>query len=201
MVSRNVIRRFSRLLVLIGIASAAVAVAPGTALAERVTATLKFVDGNGQRAPIRRATVEIWRRYGSPFPTWRNDFTVTTDESGSFDVTVPTVGAGAVYGLRVYAINDAAIVRFRDRPQDAMYEQPGPPGAAIQKVSNGASDVLEFNWDFTDPGTAAYYNMADALLYGRDYAVARRAQGETEIIKQVTVSVQPDTADTEGPHA
>ena len=169
------------------------------ALAERVTATLKFVDGNGQKAPIRRATVEIWRKYGSFIPVWHDDFTVTTDESGRIDFTVPPsadVGPGAVYGLRVYATNDAAIVRFRDRPQDAMYAQPGPPGAAIQLVSNSPSDVLDFSWDFIDPATAAYYNIADALLYGRDYALARRAPGETEMIKQVTVSVQPDTGDT-----
>jgi hypothetical protein len=179
-----------RTLVLVGALAVAAAAAPGIASAERVKATLTFVDGNGQPSPIRRATVEIWRKYGSFIPTWRNDFTVTTDDSGSFDVTIPTVGAGAVYGLRVYAINDAAIVRFRDRPTDAMYEQPGPPGAPIQKVSNSPSDVLDFSWKFTDPATVAYYNIADALIYGRDYALARRAPGEPEIIKQLTVSVE-----------
>jgi hypothetical protein len=90
----------------------------------------------------------------------------------------------------VYAINDAAIVRFRDRPQDAMYEQPGPPGAPIQRVSSGSSAVLDFSWTFTDLATAAYYNAADALIYGRDYALARRAPGEPEIIKQLNVMVQ-----------
>jgi hypothetical protein len=189
MVSGRRFPRFARLLFLIGIVSAAVAVAPGTALAERVKATLTFADGNGQNSEIRRATVEIWRRYGSPFPTWRNDFTVTTDESGSFDVTVPTVGAGAVYGLRVYAINPAAIVRFTDRPQDAFYQQPGP-GAGTQLVSNGASDVLDFSWNFVDPGAAGGYNIADALLDGRDYALTRRAPGETEPIDPLNVILQ-----------
>ena len=113
--------RSARLLVLIGIVSVVVAAAPQMALAERVKATLTFTDGNGGERPIRR-------------------------ESGTIDFEVPPsewLGPGAVYGLRVYAINPAAIVRFLDRPQDAMYAQPGPPGAEIQKESNSPSGVLE----------------------------------------------------------
>jgi len=182
--------RFARLLVLVGVVSVAVTAAPGVAFAERVTATLTFADGTGQPAPIRRATVEIWRKYGG---FWHGDFTTTTDELGRVNVSVPTAGAGTEYGLRVYAINDAAIVRFRDRPTDAMYSEPGPPDAPIRRVSNGASDVLDFSFGFTDLATVAYYNAADALIYGRDYALARRAPGEPEKpepIKQVNVMVQ-----------
>ena len=187
--------RSARLLALVGIMSVAVSVAPQIALAERVTATLTFVDGNGDEQPIRRATVEIWRKHGL-VSVWHNDFTVTTNELGKIDFAVPAsewLGPGAVYGLRVYAINPAAIVRFLDRPQDAMYAQPGSPGAEIQRVSNSQSGTLEFSFEFTDPATIAYYNAADALLYGRDYALARQAQGqpgEPDIIKQVTVMVQ-----------
>ena len=184
--------RFARLTVVVGIVLAGASVAPGMASAERVKATLTFADGNGGQSPIRRATVEIWRRYGA-IPMWHDDFTVTTDESGSFDFIVPPsleVGPGAVFGLRVYATNDAAIVRFRDRPQDAMYAQPGPPGAPIQRVSSGSSAVLPFSYGFTDLATVAYYNAADALIYGRDYALAHQAPGETEIIKQITVMPQ-----------
>src|SRR5262249_40098212 len=154
--------------------------------------TLTFADKTGQPAPIRRATVEIWRKSGF-FGIWSNVSTVATDEDGRIDVTVPSAGAGAEYGLRVYAINDAAIVRFRDRPTDAMYSEPGPPGAPIRRVSTGASAVLDFSFPFTDLATVAYYNAADALLYGRDYALARRAQGlpgEPDAIKQVNVSVE-----------
>ena len=57
--------RFARFFVLIGIVSVAVAAAPGVAWAERVKATLTFADGNGQPSPIRRATVEILRKYGA----------------------------------------------------------------------------------------------------------------------------------------
>ena len=181
--------RFARLLVLIGIMSVAVSAAPGVAFAERVTATLTFADGNGAPAPIRRATVEIWRKYGF-IGTWHNDFTTTTSEAGTINVSVPTVGAGAEYGLRVYAINPAAIVRFRDRPTDAMYSEPGPPGAPIRRISNGTSSVLDFSFNFTDLATVAYFNAADALIYGRDYALARRAPGEPEPIKQINVMVQ-----------
>ena len=187
--SRSRWRRLARLFVLIASLSLAAAAAPAVASAERVTATLTFNDGNGTQAPIRRATVEIWRKYGSFIPIWHNDFTVTTDEQGRIDTTVPTVGAGSAYGLRVYAINPAAIVRFTDRPQDAFYEQPGP-GAGTQLVSNGASDVLDFSWNFTDPGAAGGYNIADALLDGRDYALARRAPGETEPIDPLNVILQ-----------
>ena len=119
--------RSARLLALIGVMSVAVSVAPQIARAERVKATLTFIDGNGQKRPLRRATVEIWRKHGF-VPVWHNDFTVTTDELGKIDFAVPSsewLGPGAVYGLRVYAINPAAIVRFLDRPQDAMYAQPG----------------------------------------------------------------------------
>ena len=104
--------------------------------------------------------------------------------------TFRSVGAGAEYGLRVYAINDAAIVRFRDRPTDAMYSEPGPPGAPIRWTSTGASDGHDFSFDFVDLATVAYYNAADALIYGRDYALARRAPGEPEPIRQINVMVQ-----------
>jgi hypothetical protein len=90
----SALSRFTRLLLLIGIMSVAVSAAPGAASADRVTATLTFADGNGVPSPIRRATVEIWRKYGW-VGTWHNDFTVTTDELGRIDVTVPSVGAGA----------------------------------------------------------------------------------------------------------
>jgi len=193
----SALSRFARLLVLIGILSVAVSAAPGVAFAERVTATLRFADGTGSPAPIRRATVEIWRKSGFGF--WGAISTVSTDENGRIDTTVPSVGAGAEYGLRVYAINDAAVVRFRDRPTDAMYSEPGPPGAPIRRVSTGPSAVLPFSFDFTDLATVAYYNAADALIYGRDYALARRAgvkpgepplAGEPQAIDRVNVMVQ-----------
>ena len=53
--------------------------------------------------------------------------------------------------------------------------------------------MLDFTFTFTDLATVAYYNAADALIYGRDYALARRAPGETEVIKQVNVMVQSAT--------
>src|SRR5439155_18812200 len=114
-------------------------------------------------------------------PVWHNDYTVTTDENGHLDVTVPTVGPGSVYGLRVYAINDAAVVRFTDRPTDAFYQQPGP-GAGTQLVANSSSDVLDFSWNFTDAESTTHFNIADALIDGHDYAVARRAAGETDVL-------------------
>jgi hypothetical protein len=187
------------LLVLVGIVSVAMTAAPGVASAERVTATLTFQDDSDKappqgQAPIRRAMVEIWRRTGGIFPMWHNDLPVqTTDEDGKIDFTVPPsmwLGPGAVYALRVYAINPAAIVRFRDRPQDAMYEQPGPPGAPIQLPANSPSQELKFDFNFTDPATVGYYNAADALLYGRDYAIEHRAEGGPDDIKQVNVMVQ-----------
>jgi hypothetical protein len=176
--------RFARLVVLVGIVSGAVAVLPALASAENVKAKLTFADGDavGTPQPIRRATVEIWSKTGG---FWHADSTVETSEQGTFDVPVPSTGAGTVYGLRVYAINPAAIVRFRDRPQDAMYAQPGPPGAEMQTPSKGPSDTIEFNWNFTDPATVGYFNTADALLYGRDYALT--FQAEPALIKQLTV--------------
>jgi hypothetical protein len=185
--------RLARTLLVLALLVVAAAAAPSVAFAERVTATLTFADGNGTKAPIRRATVEIWRYYGSIIGTWHNDYTVTTDENGHFDVTVPTVGPRSVYGLRVYAINDAAVVRFQDRPTDAFYQQPGPaPGT--QLTAYDPSDVLDFTWNFTDPWTVNHFNIADALIDGHDYAAARRALGETDVLRPVNVFVQ--TANT-----
>ena len=90
----SALSRFTRLFVLIGIASVAVCVAPGVAFAERVTATLRFADGTGDPAPIRRATVEIWRKSGRPFGFWSNVSTVTTNEDGKIDVNVPKCWRG-----------------------------------------------------------------------------------------------------------
>lgn len=182
-------QRLARIVVVFGIVTLAAAVLPGVARAERVTATLEFVDSDGQRSPIRRATVEIHRKYGSFISVWHHDFTVTTDEQGHFDITVPTVGPGAVYGLRVYAINDAAIVRYENRPADAFYVQPGP-GSGTQYVSRGPSDVFDFSWNFTDAVARRHFNIADALIYGRDYALARRATGEPEPVNPVNVFVE-----------
>jgi hypothetical protein len=190
--------RFTRLLVLIGIVVVGVSAAPGLARAERLTATFTFADGTGSPAPIRRATVEVWRKSGL-FGIWSNVLTDATNEDGNLNVNVPSVGAGAEYGLRVYAINDAAIVRFRDRPTDAMYSEPGPPKAPMRWISTGASAAHDFSFDFVDLATVAYYNAADALIYGHDYALARRAQakpgeppipGEPQQIKQLNVMVQ-----------
>jgi hypothetical protein len=176
----------------VGIVLLAVVAAPEVASAERVQATLTFADGTGSPAPIRRARVEIWRRYGF-VPFWHHDYTLTTDEDGKIDFTVPASDyvPGALYGLRVYALNEAAVVRFRDRPAEAMYAQPGRPGQPNdpkQLPSVGPTTVLDFSYEFTDLATVAYYNAADALLYGRDYALTRRAEGE--IIKPINVSVE-----------
>ena len=72
--------------VLLGIMAAAVAVVPAVAKAEEVKAHLTFADGNGTNSPIRRATVEIWRKTGG---FWHSDFTVITNENGSFDTVLP----------------------------------------------------------------------------------------------------------------
>ena len=191
--------RLPRLLVVIGIVSVAASVAPELALAERVTATLEFHDGTESPAPIRRARVEIWRRYGPVFPIWHHDYTQWTTDAGKIDFTVPASDyvPGALFGIRVYAINEAAVVHFRDRPAEAMYAQPGSPGrpdVALQLPTVGPNTPLDFSYEFTDLATVAYYNAADALLYGRDYAVNRRAEGETEPIKPINVSV--DSANT-----
>jgi hypothetical protein len=186
--------RLARLLVVIGIVSVAASVAPELALAERVTAKLEFADGTGSPAPIRRARVEIWRKYGL---FWHHDYTTSTNDDGKLDFTVPASDyvPGALFGLRVYAVNEAAVVHFRDRPAEAMYAQPGTPGrpdVASQLPTMGPTTPLDFSYEFTDLATVAYYNAADALLYGRDYALARRA--ERDPIKPIHVSV--DSANT-----
>jgi hypothetical protein len=182
--------RLARLLVVIGIVSVTASVAPELALAERVTATLEFADGTGSPAPIRRARVEIWRKTGL---FWHHDYTTSTNDDGKLDFTVPASDyvPGAVFGIRVYATNEAAVVRFRDRPAEAMYSQPGlpgQPGVANQLPTVGPNTPLDFSYEFTDLATVAYYNAADALLYGRDYARDRLA--ESDPLKPINVSVE-----------
>ena len=174
----------------IGIVSVAASVAPELALAERVTATLEFADGTGSPAPIRRARVEIWRKYGL---FWHHDYTTSTNDDGKLDFTVPASDyvPGALFGLRVYAVNEAAVMHFRDRPAEAMYAQPGTPGrpdVANQLPTVGPTTPLDFSYEFTDLATVAYYNAADALLYGRDYARDRLA--EVDPLKPINVSVE-----------
>ena len=186
----SALARVARLLVAVGIVSVAASVAPELALAERVTATLEFKDGPGSPAPIRRARVEIWRKYGL---FWHHDYTLSTNDDGKLDFTVPAGDyvPGALFGIRVYAVNEAAVVRFRDRPAEAMYAQPGSPGrpdVALQLPTVGPSTPLDFSYQFTDLATVAYYNAADALLYGRDYARDRLA--EADPLKPINVSVE-----------
>lgn len=71
-------------------------------------------------------------------------------------------------------------------PTSPFHRKPAPE---IRRTATSATQSLDFTADFTDPDAADAYNIADAILYGFDYAVApeRRAPGETDYPAQLAV--------------
>src|SRR5262245_22834380 len=105
----------NRILLILALALPLAAAWAGSARAETLRATLRFLDGDGAPAPIVFADVEVWRL---DFPLWRYQRTVTTDANGFFSTVMPFAGTHT-YALRVFATNPAAQVYTQD-----LYTQP-----------------------------------------------------------------------------
>jgi hypothetical protein len=165
--------------------------------AETVKATLTFTDGDGTARPIVDATVEVWRF--RPGMGWTVDMTVKTNESGQLGplgVGLPFAGSGVMVKLIVYATNSAT--RLYDDPipfhLSPVYREVGFPFGTITRVTTSPSDVLDFSFQFVDPGSNGVLNVADALLKGYKYAAANRDPRETDTLGQVALSMQGVTA-------
>lgn len=157
------------------------------AQAETVTATLRFLDGDGDLVPITEAKVEVWRFRGPGIWGWNNDRTVFTNSQGQMSTVLDFRGPGVIYGLRVFATNRAAEVYTQDIYTAPFYREPGRPGPEIHRTAMASSDVLDFSYDFADTWARNHFNAADAILRGRAYADARRDPGETDTIPRIAV--------------
>lgn len=161
-----------------------------TARAETVCGTFFYRDpsavGGTQDRPIRGAYVEVWQK-APGWWAWGSNQWAYTDDNGRFAIQVPYYGPGTQTALRIYAMNRATSVRIKDLYAWTFYQQPGPPGTDVVRVTNGPSDVIDFQFTFTDPSAEMYYNVADVVLRGLEYAEARRDPRESDIPGSVAV--------------
>jgi hypothetical protein len=148
--------------------------------------------------PIARAKVEIWRFRSRCFLcpwTWAKDATTWTDANGSISLGIPFAGKGVVYGVRVFATNNAAIV-YRNAPllpTPPFHREPGEDnGHIIHKTEHSPSDVLDFQTTTFRGWSAQHFNIAEVARQGKLYADARRAPGETDPIRPA--NFQPTSA-------
>lgn len=164
-----------------------------------VTANLKYLDiyqGQSSR-PLRRDKVEVWRympRFAGSWG-WGNDRTVYTDDQGHLSTSFTNDYDGTVYALRVVAENAAVWVRPNPNTalawvpatlgfDGAFWREPGDDHP-IQQTAHSTSQTFDFSWTFSG-WSAQHYNIADALLYARDYAAARR--GDTDALPEASVA-------------
>ena len=129
--------------------------------------------------PIRRAYVEIWYHGTGVFDLWNVVGTTTTDNNGR--MSWMDAGSNGTYSLRIYAINDAAIVWPTDLHVTPYY------AATVQMNPSSASSVLDFSAIFTDSYMSRHFNLANTALIGFDYATARRDPRETDVLHQVNI--------------
>jgi len=178
-------------LVLVVMLGALAALAASPAHATTVKGTFHYKDTNPTAGteidrPIVNAKVEIWRFRPRGFFgiwSWGKDAETTTDSNGSISVDLPFAQDGVVYGLRVFATNDAAIVW----PNDAVHTLPfhREPGdddnARINRTEHSASDVLDFSYTFHG-WSSQHFNIAEVARHGKAYADARRDPSQTDPI-------------------
>lgn len=175
----------SRTLRLTTLATIALATTAAAAHAETIRGVLRYTDADGSAKPIRNAKVEVWRlRPGAVF--WSNDLTTATDGNGGLDAPIAFAGVGTRTALRVFATNDAAQVMTQDL-LIPFYREPGRPGTEIQRTTATAGDFLDFTFTFPDAWANNHFNIADAIKWARDYAMARRDPRETDLINRVDV--------------
>ena len=170
--------------------------AASPAHATTVKGTFKYKDTNPVNQtetdrPIANAKVEIWRFRSRCFLcpwTWGKDATTNTDANGSISVDVPFAGDGVVYGLRVFATNDAAIVWPNDAAHTLpFHREPGEDDSRIMHLKeHSASSVLDFSYTFHG-WSSQHFNIAEVVRHGKAYADVRRAPGETDPIRPVNI--------------
>ena len=160
--------------------------------AETITGTFTYTKTNpatGGTAirPIAFAEVEIWR-CGPPVwfvCTWGGVTKVTTDANGAISVPITFVGSGAIYAVRVAAVNFGAVVWSDVFHTTGYYKEPGEPGMQIHRTVSSGSDVLDFSFNFADPTIAPHYNIAEVGRRAFSYAIARRDPREGDPLPRI----------------
>ena len=171
--------------------------------AETITGTFTYLrtDPSGGPAsirPIAFAEVEIWR-CGPAFLglcTWGGVTKVTTGANGAISVPVTFVGSGAIYAVRVAAVNFGAVVWSDIFHTTGYYKEPGEPGPQIHRTVAQATDSLDFTFTFLDPTIADHYNVAEVGRQAFSYATARRDPREGDALPRInyeltTISPSP----------
>lgn len=164
------------------------------ARAEKIEGTFHYARQSGSLRPIAFANVEIWRFAPRALGiwTWGHDGDATTDVNGKISQDMPFVQSGVIYAVRVFASNYAAVVWEKDSisPISFFREPTGSDGNPLHRTVNAPSDVLPFDFDFTDEDSKINYNLAETVRHGFDYASANRDPTEGDQIGRVNVQIQ-----------
>jgi hypothetical protein len=159
-----------------------------SAHAETIDGTLTFRKADGSTRPIANATVQLLHlRPG--YATWQPWAMSSTNAAGQLNTTVPFFGIGEMWKVQVFAVNPSAKVFVNAYPWllDPFFAE------TFSLISTGASSVLTYNANFTDATSTAFFNIADAIRRGADYANANRDPRETDTPGQVAVGMQTVT--------
>jgi hypothetical protein len=177
-----------RTLIMILLCGLVMAAHAATAEAITVRGTLRYLDGDGAPAPIRRARVDVRVFRGRPLIWWwETEATAVTNENGFFSVDMPFIASDVRYSLHVYATNPAAQVFTPDFYTIPFYREPGAPGPQTEFVASGPTSILTFDNLFTDLWATRPFNIADSILRGFDYANARRDPRQSDVNARVDV--------------
>jgi hypothetical protein len=139
--------------------------------------------------PIAFTQVEIWHHGTMPWDIWAPVGQVTTDGTGRF-FFADTRGSGT-YAVRVFAMNYAA--RVGRGGSDLFFAEPGSPGASINKTVTWAGQELDFSFDFVDGSAPLFFNVAETVRRGFDYAAARRDSRETDALVRANFVITDNT--------
>lgn len=189
----------SRLLLRVAVCLAGGAFTAASADAAIVTGTFKYLDTtsgacalpipppNCGLQPIAFARIEIWHHGTMFWDVWAKVGDRTTDSTGRFSFS--DTRSSGTYAVRVYATNYAAAVSQNGE----FYVEPGFPGANIQKSVAWSGQQVDFSYNFTDTGSRMYYNVAETIRRGFDYARVRRDPNETDPLPRANVTLTEST--------
>jgi hypothetical protein len=170
-------------------------IASTSADAATVTGTFRYLDTTSPACPagspssclalqpIAFSNVEVWHRGTMPWDFWAPIAQTATNGVGQFSFS-DTRGAGT-YAVRVFASNyAAAAVLGLNMP---FYAEPGFPAAGFNRPVTSATQVVDFSFTFTDATAAMFYNVAETVRRGFDFAAARRQPGDADALPRATI--------------
>ena len=139
--------------------------------------------------PIASTQVEIWHHGTMFWDVWAPVGQATTDATGRFSFS--DTRSSGTYAVRVHAVNYAAKVG----PGGAawFYAEPGNPGPNIYRTVSWAGQVVDFSFNFVDGLPPLFFNVAETVRRGFDYAAARRDPRETDPLVRANVVLTDNT--------